>query len=72
MPNMSGVELAQAVRASTLVAPLPIVLLTSRSDQEARRLADEAGVDAFLVKGNVASAALIAQVMELLEQSSTD
>lgn len=72
MPNMSGVELAQAVRASTLVDPLPIVLLTSRSDDEARRLADEAGVDAFLVKGDVASAALLAQVMELLEQASTD
>lgn len=71
MPNMSGVELAQAVRASTLVAPLPIILLTSKSDDESRRLADEAGVDAFLVKGDVASDTLIAQVMSLLEAHST-
>lgn len=68
MPNMGGVELAQAVRASTLIKPLPIVLLTSASDDESRELAMKAGVDAFLVKGDVASGALIDHVMRLLKE----
>lgn len=68
MPNMSGIELVQAVRASTLVRPLPIILLTSLDTEEARQKALQSGADAFLVKGNIAGAPLLDLVEKLMRQ----
>lgn len=68
MPNMSGIELVQAVRASTLVRPLPIILLTSLDTEEARQQALASGADAFLVKGNIAGAPLLDLVEKLMRQ----
>lgn len=68
MPNMSGIELVQAVRASTLVHPLPVILLTSLDTEEARQQALKAGADAFLVKGTIAGAPLLDLVEKLMQQ----
>jgi chemosensory pili system protein ChpA (sensor histidine kinase/response regulator) len=50
MPNMNGVELAYHIRAREDMKGLPIIMITSRSQDKHRRLADQAGVDAYITK----------------------
>jgi two-component system chemotaxis response regulator CheY len=50
MPNMSGVELAQAVRARPDTAQLPILMVTARSVREDILTALEAGLNYYIVK----------------------
>jgi adenylate cyclase len=50
MPEMSGPELIAAIRADAALAPLPIVLLTAKSDDESKIAGAEVGADAFLGK----------------------
>lgn len=47
MPNMDGIEASRAIMEN---CPTPIILLTAYSDAELARQADEAGVQAYLVK----------------------
>lgn len=47
MPRMNGLELAQAIQSWK---QLPIIMLTSRSTQKHKQLANEAGIDAYLTK----------------------
>lgn len=65
MPGMNGYELAAEVRADPRLATLPVVLLTARSTDEDRRLAKEAGADAFLTKP-FSPLTLIATIDQLL------
>ncbi|HEV2872752.1 MAG TPA: response regulator [Actinomycetota bacterium] len=53
MPNCDGLELTRAIRAKPGLAGLPVVVVTSRSSEADRRLAMEAGADAYLVKGDL-------------------
>ncbi|MCP5264821.1 MAG: response regulator [Burkholderiaceae bacterium] len=50
MPRMNGIELTRALRARDDTRGLPIIMITSRSTERHRALADEAGVTAFLNK----------------------
>jgi two-component system, chemotaxis family, chemotaxis protein CheY len=50
MPNMSGVELAQAVRAKDGYRQLPILMVTARSVREDIMTALEAGLNYYIVK----------------------
>lgn len=50
MPEMSGVELIEAVRKQTEISGTPIVLLTAKSDEESRLIGTELGADSFLGK----------------------
>lgn len=50
MPNMSGVELAQAVRAKDDYQHLPILMVTARSVREDIMTALEAGLNNYIVK----------------------
>jgi two-component system chemotaxis sensor kinase CheA len=50
MPKMNGIELTAAVRKSGL--KLPIILVTSMTDQKFRDQGTEAGADAFFVKSS--------------------
>jgi chemotaxis protein histidine kinase CheA len=50
MPRMDGIGVCQFIRRSS--SPhTPVILVTSLSGQESRQRAREAGVDAFMVKG---------------------
>ncbi len=66
MPQMSGIELVRAVRASTIVRPLPIILLTSLADDVFRQQAYKAGADTFMVKGEVGGGLLLGVAQQLL------
>jgi two-component system chemotaxis sensor kinase CheA len=50
MPEMDGFELTRAIRASADRASTPVVVLTSRGDDQDRRRGLEAGADAYMVK----------------------
>ena len=50
MPEMDGIELTRAIRASAVRGSTPVVVLTSRSDELDRRRGLEAGADAYMVK----------------------
>ena len=66
MPNCDGLELTRAIRAQPGLAGLPVVVVTSRSSEADRRLAMEAGADAYLVKGDLDQRTLLEVVGRLL------
>jgi two-component system chemotaxis response regulator CheY len=50
MPSMSGVEFARAVRASSVGASVPILMVTTRGAREDIVAAVEAGVNNYILK----------------------
>lgn len=50
MPRMDGIELCRAIRGSTRLANLPVVLVTSLHTDADRRAGLDAGADAYLTK----------------------
>jgi chemosensory pili system protein ChpA (sensor histidine kinase/response regulator) len=50
MPNMNGVELTSHIRGRDDMRDVPIIMITSRSQDKHRRMAEEAGVDAYITK----------------------
>jgi two-component system chemotaxis sensor kinase CheA len=66
MPNCDGLELTRAIRAQPALTGLPVVVVTSRSSDADRRLAMDAGADAFLVKGDLDRQTLLEVVGRLL------
>ncbi|MDO4795590.1 MAG: response regulator [Brachymonas sp.] len=50
MPNMNGVELTQSLRSREDTRDLPIIMITSRSQDKHRELAQHAGVNAYITK----------------------
>ena len=66
MPNCDGLELTRAIRAQPALTGLPVVVVTSRSSDADRRLAMDAGADAYLVKGDLDRRTLLEVVGRLL------
>jgi len=50
MPRMNGLELTSHLRAHEKTADLPIIMITSRSANKHREMAENAGVNAYLTK----------------------
>lgn len=50
MPRMNGLELASHIRTQERLKALPIIMITSRSTEKHRLMADEAGINFYLVK----------------------
>ena len=50
MPGMDGIELTRSIRAMPERRDLPILMLTTEKREEERRIALDAGVNAYLVK----------------------
>ena len=50
MPNMTGFQVLQQLRAAHRTASLPVVILTSRDDAEAAVKAFDAGATAYAMK----------------------
>ena len=66
MPNMDGLALCRAVRASERFANLPVVLVTSLDNPDARERGLAAGADAYVGKASAGQAGLLGTVRELL------
>lgn len=50
MPNMNGVELTTHIRGRDDLKNLPVIMITSRSQDKHRQLAEKAGVNAYITK----------------------
>ncbi|HPR03205.1 MAG TPA: response regulator [Deltaproteobacteria bacterium] len=66
MPNMDGIEFIGSVRKDPVYQDLPIIMLTTDSTPDNRRLAFEAGANLYLVKPSPAHIILF-KVQSLLE-----
>lgn len=66
MPEMDGLTLVAAIRASADWQSLPIVVVTSRHSEEDRRRGVEAGADAYMVKDSFDQHALLETVARLV------
>jgi chemosensory pili system protein ChpA (sensor histidine kinase/response regulator) len=67
MPRMNGLELASHIRTQPNTKTLPIIMITSRSTEKHRQLADEAGINFYLVKP-VQDDNLLTKIQILLEK----
>ena len=56
MPELDGIGLTRAIRASAARSSLPVVIVTSRADEDDRRRGIEAGADAYMVQAELRSA----------------
>lgn len=50
MPNMNGIELCKAVRNNQLTSHIPFILLTAKTDTEAKITSMNCGADAYIEK----------------------
>ncbi len=50
MPNMNGIELTSHIRSRDDLKNLPVIMITSRSQEKHRQLATQAGVDSYITK----------------------
>jgi two-component system chemotaxis sensor kinase CheA len=66
MPEMDGLALTAAIRASADWQSLPVILVTSRETDVDRRRGIEAGADAYMVKDSFDQHALLAAVAQMV------
>jgi chemosensory pili system protein ChpA (sensor histidine kinase/response regulator) len=50
MPNMNGIELTTHIRSRDDLKGVPVIMITSRSQEKHRRLAEQAGVNRYITK----------------------
>ena len=66
MPRMDGLQLTTQIRATPRLAQLPVILVTSRGDEETRRRGLEVGADGYVVKSGFDREALLGLVRTAL------
>ncbi|KAF0221383.1 MAG: two-component system chemotaxis family sensor kinase [Geobacteraceae bacterium] len=66
MPGMDGFELTKKLRAMDEYREVPVVIVSSRSRDEDKRRAIEAGAQAYIVKGSFDQGALLDTVEALI------
>lgn len=67
MPRMNGIELTAHLRTQAQIKNLPIIMITSRTTQKHHKLAEDAGVDFYLVKP-VREDDLLSKIQYLLQK----
>jgi two-component system, chemotaxis family, sensor kinase CheA len=66
MPDVDGLELVRAVRADSRRASLPVIIVTTRGEEEDRRRGIAAGANAYMAKRSFDQQALLEKVAELV------
>jgi two-component system chemotaxis sensor kinase CheA len=66
MPNLDGIALTEAIRAHPIHSALPVVVVTSRGEDDDRRRGMEAGADAYMVKHGFDQQLLLETVERLI------
>ena len=66
MPNLTGIELTERLRASPEHASIPIILVTARSSDSDRARGMQAGANAYLVKSSFDQSVLLQTIARLL------
>lgn len=70
LPNRSGFEVLKHIRGAPRLRDLPVLVLTARGQAQDRRMAKDAGADAFLTKP-FANAEVIAAMKRLASERGT-
>ena len=70
MPDISGIEVLEFVRAQDRLKRLPIIVVTTRGDDDSRAQALAAGASSYMTKPFTPEA-IVAAVSELLEPGSS-
>ncbi|MDD2723172.1 MAG: response regulator [Methylovulum sp.] len=68
MPRMNGIELTAHIRSKAAIKTLPVIMITSRTTQKHRMMAEGAGINFYLVKP-VREDELLAKMQMLMEAS---
>lgn len=66
MPRMDGFKLAASVRKDPRIRNLPIVVMSTLDTPETKRMALDAGADAYLVKSNFAADVLVSTIQQVI------
>jgi two-component system, chemotaxis family, sensor kinase CheA len=66
MPELDGIELVRAIRADERHAELPVVIVTTRGEEEDRQAGLEAGADAYMAKRSFDQQALLDTIGQLV------
>jgi two-component system chemotaxis sensor kinase CheA len=66
MPLMDGFALTEAIRAHPTLANIPVLIVTSRSNDEDRQRGLDAGADGYITKSSFDESALLSAVNRLL------
>lgn len=66
MPRMNGIELTSHIRARPGLKDLPVLMVTSRTTQKHRQLAEQAGIDGYFSKP-VKDEELLATMRDLID-----
>jgi two-component system chemotaxis sensor kinase CheA len=66
MPEMNGFELTEAIRADPALSALPVIVVTSRGEEEDRMRGIAAGADAYMVKRGFDQSQLLDTVERLV------
>jgi two-component system, chemotaxis family, sensor kinase CheA len=66
MPELDGIALTRAIRASAARSSLPVVIVTSRGSEDDIRRGIEAGADAYMAKSGFDQQTLLATVERLV------
>lgn len=69
MPDLHGLDVLKFVRSHPGLAPLPVLVLTTRGDESSREAAMAAGATQYMTKPFVPQE-LAARVRQLLDQAS--
>jgi two-component system chemotaxis sensor kinase CheA len=66
MPEMNGIELTETIRAHATFSTLPVVIVTSRGEEDERQRGIDAGADAYMVKHGFDQQVLLDTVEHLI------
>jgi CheY-like chemotaxis protein len=66
MPNVDGIALTANIRSHPRLANIPVLIVTSRTNEDDHRRGLDAGADALIVKSAFDEASLLAAVSRLL------
>ncbi|WP_411727820.1 response regulator [Methyloglobulus sp.] len=66
MPRMNGIELTAHIRTHAKTKSLPVIMITSRTTQKHRKMAEDAGVDSYITKP-VREENLLTEMQALME-----
>lgn len=50
LPVMNGIEVCRKIKEDSLTRPIPVMMITAKSDREARMGSIQAGADAYMLK----------------------
>jgi len=70
MPGINGLEFCGSLQSDRVLSRIPVIMITSRSDDETRRNALNAGIADFISKLEINSKTLLAVVEKVLNRSN--